>query len=73
MRDLQTRIQLKALGLVELGDGVTFARDEGAHDAFRIRVTVPHDGPAKLRINGRESDATDVVDAVREFLKVVRT
>lgn len=73
MRDIQTRIQLKAIGLVELGDGVTFARDEGTHDAFRIRVVVPPDGPAQLRINGRKSDATDVVDAVREFLKVVRS
>lgn len=73
MRDIQMRVQLKAIGLVELADGVTFARDEGVYDAFRIRVVVPPDGPAQLRINGRKSDAPDVVGAVREFLKVVRS
>ena len=72
----QTINALRQLGLVVLGDGdgngVTLARDEGAHTAFLIRVHVPNDGRPALRINGRKSDASDVVKAVREFLQVVR-
>lgn len=72
----QTIDALRRLGLVLLGDGngngVTLARDEGAYGAFLIRVHVPNDGRPALRINGRVSDARDVVKAVREFLTVVR-
>jgi hypothetical protein len=67
---------LRKLGLVPLtdgdGQGVTLARDEGRYDAFRIRVHVPNDGRPHLRINGKASDARDVVSAVQHFLKVVR-
>lgn len=67
---------LRRLGLVVLGDGdgngVTLARDEGRYSAFLIRVHVPNDGRPRLRINGKMSDAQDVVDAVWHFLKVVR-
>jgi hypothetical protein len=77
MNRAQTIESLKLLGLIPLSDGdgnaVTMARDEGRHDAFRIRVHVPNDGRPALRINGRVSDARDVVDAVRQFLKVVRS
>lgn len=73
----QTISALRQLGLVVLGDGdgngVTLARDEGAHTAFLIRVHVPNNGRPSLRINGRVSDARDVVKAVREFLTVVRS
>lgn len=75
----QTINALRQLGLVILGDGdgdgngVTLARDEGAHTAFLIRVHVPNNGCPSLRINGRVSDARDVVKAVREFLTVVRS
>lgn len=72
----QTIEALRRLGLVVLGDGdgngVTLARDEGAHAAFRIRVFVPNEGRPGLRINGKPSNAHDVVREVREFLKVVR-
>ena len=72
----QTIDSLRRLGLVVLGDGdgngVTLARDEGVHSAFLIRVHVPNDGRPALRINGRKSDTSDVVKAVREFLQVVR-
>lgn len=68
---------LRFLGLVPLGDvtseGVTLARDEGQYDAFRIRVRVPVRGKAQLKINGKLSDDPDPVDAVRQFLKVVRS
>lgn len=71
-----TIVQLRALGLAPLGEGnghaTTMARDEGRHSAFLIRVKVPNDGTPTLRINGVESDARDVVKAVREFLSVVR-
>jgi hypothetical protein len=70
-----TVTQLRMLGLVPLGDGdsvgVTLARDEGRHSAFRVRVYVPNDGQPRLRINGKPSDERDVVAAVRHFLKVV--
>lgn len=76
MNRAQTIESLRRLGLVLLGDGdgngVTLARDEGRYSAFLIRVHVPNDGPARLRINGKVSDARDVVDAVRHFLAVVR-
>lgn len=72
----QTIEALRRLGLVVLGDGdgngVTLARDEGRYGAFLIRVHVPNDGRPRLRINGKVSDARDVVDAVRHFLSVVR-
>jgi hypothetical protein len=68
---------LRLLGLVVLGDGdgngVTLARDEGRYGAFRIRVYVPNDGRPRLRINGNQSDTRDVVDSVRQFLKVVHS
>lgn len=73
----QTINALRQLGLVALadgdGNGVTLFRDEGAHAAFLIRVHVPNVGRPSLRINGRVSDARDVVKAVREFLTVVRS
>lgn len=73
----QTIEALRLLGLVVLGDGdgngVTLARDEGRYGAFLIRVHVPNDGRPRLRINGKVSNARDVVDAVRHFLSVVRS
>lgn len=80
MNRLQLIESLQLLGLVPLHPAallddsgtVTLARDEGRHEAFRIRVRVSERGEASLRINGVLSNDRDVVGAVRHFLKVVR-